>query len=178
VKQGATVLAQGERRGNFFPPAVLADVTPDMDAYREEFFGPVAMLFRAQDEDEAIRIANDTPFGLGSYLYTTDPEQADRLVGRIDAGMVWVNLVLGDAAELPFGGTKRSGFGRELGRYALDEFVNRKLVRKAGRTHARAPHPPAGGCGARPCQGVRGGLVRRVPVASKAVARRSSAVSS
>jgi succinate-semialdehyde dehydrogenase/glutarate-semialdehyde dehydrogenase len=131
VKQGATVLAQGERRGNFFPPAVLADITPDMDAYREEFFGPVAMLFRAEDEDDALRIANDTPFGLGSYLYTTDPEQADRLVGRIDAGMVWVNLVLGDAAELPFGGTKRSGFGRELGRYALDEFVNRKLVRKA-----------------------------------------------
>jgi len=131
VKQGATVLAQGERKGNFFPPAVLADITPEMDAYREEFFGPVAMLFRAEDEDEAIRIANDTPFGLGSYLYTTDPEQADRLVGRIDAGMVWVNLVLGDAAELPFGGTKRSGFGRELGRYALDEFVNRKLVRKA-----------------------------------------------
>jgi succinate-semialdehyde dehydrogenase/glutarate-semialdehyde dehydrogenase len=131
VKQGASVLARGERRGNFFPPAVLADITPDMDAYREEFFGPVAMLFRAEDEDDAVRIANDTPFGLGSYLYTTDPEQADRLVGRIDAGMVWVNLVLGDAAELPFGGTKRSGFGRELGRYALDEFVNRKLVRKA-----------------------------------------------
>ncbi|MFW3168910.1 NAD-dependent succinate-semialdehyde dehydrogenase [Geodermatophilus sp. CPCC 206100] len=131
VEQGATVLARGERRGNFFPPAVLADITPEMDAYRQEFFGPVAMLFRAEDEDDAVRLANDTPFGLGSYLYTTDPDQADRVVDRIDAGMVWVNLVLGDAAELPFGGTKRSGFGRELGRYALDEFVNRKLVRKA-----------------------------------------------
>jgi succinate-semialdehyde dehydrogenase/glutarate-semialdehyde dehydrogenase len=131
VEQGATVLASGERRGNFFPPAVLADITPAMDAYRQEFFGPVAMLFRAEDEDDAVRLANDTPFGLGSYVYTTDSDQADRLVDRIDAGMVWVNLVLGDAAELPFGGTKRSGFGRELGRYALDEFVNRKLVRKA-----------------------------------------------
>jgi succinate-semialdehyde dehydrogenase/glutarate-semialdehyde dehydrogenase len=131
VEQGATVLARGERRGNFFPPAVLADITPQMDAYRQEFFGPVAMLFRAQDEDDAVRLANDTPFGLGSYVYTTDPDQADRVTDRIDAGMVWVNLVLGDAAELPFGGTKRSGFGRELGRYALDEFVNRKLVRKA-----------------------------------------------
>ncbi|MDP5182005.1 NAD-dependent succinate-semialdehyde dehydrogenase [Blastococcus sp. BMG 814] len=131
VEQGATVLVRGERRGNFFPPAVLADITPAMDAYRQEFFGPVAMLFRAQDEDDAVRLANDTPFGLGSYLYTTDSDQADRVVDRIDAGMVWVNLVLGDAAELPFGGTKRSGFGRELGRYALDEFVNRKLVRKA-----------------------------------------------
>ena len=131
VEQGATVLARGERKGNFFPPAVLADITPEMDAYRQEFFGPVAMLFRAQDEDDAVRLANDTPFGLGSYVYTTDPDQADRVTDRIDAGMVWVNLVLGDAAELPFGGTKRSGFGRELGRYALDEFVNRKLVRKA-----------------------------------------------
>jgi succinate-semialdehyde dehydrogenase/glutarate-semialdehyde dehydrogenase len=131
VEQGATVLASGERKGNFFPPAVLADITPEMDAYRQEFFGPVAMLFRAEDEADALRLANDTPFGLGSYVYTTDAEQADRLVERIDAGMVWVNLVLGDAADLPFGGTKRSGFGRELGKYALDEFVNRKLVRKA-----------------------------------------------
>jgi succinate-semialdehyde dehydrogenase / glutarate-semialdehyde dehydrogenase len=131
VAQGATVLARGEVRGNFFAPAVLADVTPSMDAYHEEFFGPVAMLFRAADEDDAVRIANDTPFGLGSYVYTTDAAQASRVADRIDAGMVWVNLVLGDAAELPFGGAKRSGFGRELGRFALDEFVNRKLIRTA-----------------------------------------------
>ncbi|WP_378143707.1 NAD-dependent succinate-semialdehyde dehydrogenase [Cnuibacter sp. UC19_7] len=130
-EQGATVLARGEVRGNFFPPAVLADVTPEMDAYHEEFFGPVAMLFRASDEDDAVRIANDTPFGLGSYVYTTDEAQAERIADRIDAGMVWINLVLGDAAELPFGGAKRSGFGRELGRFALDEFVNRKLIRTA-----------------------------------------------
>lgn len=131
IAQGATVLARGPRNGNFFAPAVLADITPEMDAYCEEFFGPVAMLFRAADEADAVRIANDTPFGLGSYVYTTDPHQAQRVADQIEAGMVWINLVLGDAAELPFGGAKRSGFGRELGRFAIDEFVNRKLIRTA-----------------------------------------------
>ena len=131
IEQGATVLARGERTGNFFPPVVLADVTPDMDAYSQEFFGPVAMLFRASSEDDAVRLANDTPFGLGSYVYTTDPEQAERVADQIEAGMVWINLVLGDGPDLPFGGVKRSGFGRELGRFALDEFVNRKLIRTA-----------------------------------------------
>lgn len=130
-EQGATVRASGEVTGNFFPPAVLEDVTPDMNAYREEFFGPVAALYRVHDEDEAIALANDTPYGLGSYLYTTDQEQALRLADRIDAGMVWINLVLGDAAELPFGGVKRSGTGREMGRSALEEFVNKKLIRIA-----------------------------------------------
>jgi succinate-semialdehyde dehydrogenase / glutarate-semialdehyde dehydrogenase len=128
-EQGAKVLLKGERRGTYFPPAVLAEVTPEMDAYREEFFGPVGQLYRVADEDEAIRIANDTPFGLGSYLFTTDREQALRLADRIDAGMVWINVVLGDAAELPFGGVKRSGSGRELGRFGADEFVNKKLIR-------------------------------------------------
>ena len=132
VEQGATVLASGAPTGNFFPPAVLTDVTPDMDAYHEEFFGPVAALYRVHSEDEAVALANDTPFGLGSYLYTTDDEQALRVADQIDAGMVWVNLVLGDSAELPFGGVKRSGSGRELGRFALEEFVNKKLVRIAG----------------------------------------------
>jgi succinate-semialdehyde dehydrogenase/glutarate-semialdehyde dehydrogenase len=132
IAQGATVLTRGERNGNFFPPAVLADIQPQMDAHHEEFFGPVALLYRAASEEDAIRIANDTPFGLGSYVYTTDRDQAARVADALDAGMVWINLVLGDAAELPFGGTKRSGFGRELGRLALDEFVNRKLIRTAG----------------------------------------------
>lgn len=131
VEQGATVLASGTASGNFFPPAVLADVTPAMDAHHEEFFGPVASLYRVSSEEEAVRLANDTPFGLGSYVYTTDPEQALRVADQIDAGMVWVNLVLGDAAELPFGGVKRSGFGRELGRFAIEEFVNKKLIRIA-----------------------------------------------
>ena len=131
VEQGATVLASGTPTGNYFPPAVLADVTEEMDAYREEFFGPVAALYRVSSEQEAVRLANDTPFGLGSYLYTTDPGQALRVADAIDAGMVWVNLVLGDAAELPFGGVKRSGSGRELGRFAIEEFVNKKLIRIA-----------------------------------------------
>jgi succinate-semialdehyde dehydrogenase/glutarate-semialdehyde dehydrogenase len=80
-------------------------------------------------EDEAVALANDTPFGLGSYLYTTDSEQAMRVADKIDAGMVWVNIVLADGAELPFGGVKRSGSGRELGRFGADEFVNKKLIR-------------------------------------------------
>ena len=131
VAQGATVLASGTRNESYFPPAVLADVAPGMDAYHEEFFGPVAAIYRVASEDEAVILANDTPFGLGSYVYTTDPEQALRVADGIDAGMVWVNLVLGDAAELPFGGVKRSGSGRELGRHAVDEFANRKLIRIA-----------------------------------------------
>ncbi len=131
VKQGATVLASGLPSGNFFPPAVLADVTPEMDAYREEFFGPVAAIYKVSSEEEAVKVANDTPFGLGSYVYTTDPEQALRMADAIDAGMVWINLVLGDAAELPFGGVKRSGSGREMGRFAVEEFSNKKLIRIA-----------------------------------------------
>jgi succinate-semialdehyde dehydrogenase/glutarate-semialdehyde dehydrogenase len=127
--QGATVVASGQRDGSYFPPAVLADVSKQMDAYSEEFFGPVAALYRVRSEEEAIELANDTPFGLGSYVYTTDPEQALRVADGIEAGMVWINLVLGDAAELPFGGVKRSGSGREMGRYAMEEFVNKKMIR-------------------------------------------------
>jgi succinate-semialdehyde dehydrogenase/glutarate-semialdehyde dehydrogenase len=129
VAGGARVVAGGKRDGNFFAPTVLADVTPDNDAYHEEFFGPVATVYRVGSEDEAVTLANDTPFGLGSYLFTTDSEQAMRVADRIDAGMVWVNIVLGDGAELPFGGVKRSGFGRELGRFGADEFVNKKMIR-------------------------------------------------
>ncbi|GAA2225091.1 aldehyde dehydrogenase family protein [Herbiconiux moechotypicola] len=129
--QGATVAVAGTRDGNYFGPTVLADVKPGMDAYREEFFGPVASLYRVSSEAEAVALANDTPFGLGSYVYTTDSEQAMRVADAIDAGMVWVNLVLGDAVELPFGGVKRSGSGREMGRFALEEFVNKKLIRIA-----------------------------------------------
>jgi len=129
VAQGATVVAGGKRNGNYYEPTVLTDVTPENDIYREELFGPVAQVYRVQSEDEAIELANDTPFGLGSYVMTTDPAQAERVADRIDAGMVYVNIVGADAAELPFGGTKRSGFGRELGRYGADEFVNKKLIR-------------------------------------------------
>jgi succinate-semialdehyde dehydrogenase/glutarate-semialdehyde dehydrogenase len=129
VEQGATLVAGGTRDGAFFPAAVLADVKPGMDAYHEEFFGPVAAVYKVSNEDEAVKLANDTPFGLGSYLYTTDKDQALRVADRIDAGMVFVNVVLADGAELPFGGIKRSGSGRELGRFGADEFVNKKMVR-------------------------------------------------
>ena len=129
TKGGAKVVAGGERDGNYFSPMVLTDVTPDNDAYREELFGPVAVVYRVGSEDEAVKLANDTPFGLGSYLFTTDPEQADRVANQIDAGMVYVNIVGADGAELPFGGVKRSGWGRELGKYGMDEFVNKKLIR-------------------------------------------------
>jgi succinate-semialdehyde dehydrogenase/glutarate-semialdehyde dehydrogenase len=132
VDQGAKVVAGGGRDGNFFEPTVLTNITPDNDAYREELFGPVAQVYRVSSEDEAVELANDTPFGLGSYVYTNDSEQAERVAERIDAGMVYVNIVGADGAELPFGGTKRSGFGRELGRYGADEFVNKKLIRIGG----------------------------------------------
>jgi succinate-semialdehyde dehydrogenase/glutarate-semialdehyde dehydrogenase len=129
VAQGAEVVAGGGRDGNFFPSTVLVGVTPDNDAYREEFFGPVASVFRAGSEEEAIELANDTPFGLGSYVFSDDPEQALRVADGLDTGMVYVNGVGADGAELPFGGVKRSGFGRELGRYGIEEFVNKKLIR-------------------------------------------------
>lgn len=129
VAQGATLVGGGTRDGAFFGGTVLADVTPEMDAYREEFFGPVGVVYRAADEDAAIAIANDTPFGLGSYVFTTDEEQAARVADKIDAGMVYVNLVLADSPELPFGGVKRSGTGREMGLLAAEEFVNKKLIR-------------------------------------------------
>ena len=129
VDNGAKLVRGGGRNGAFFETKVLTDVTPDNPASKEEFFGPVAQVYRAKDEDDAVRIANDTPFGLGSYLYTTDKEQASRVADRIEAGMVFVNVVLADGAELPFGGVKRSGSGRELGRFGADEFVNKKLIR-------------------------------------------------
>ncbi|MRX43171.1 NAD-dependent succinate-semialdehyde dehydrogenase [Agromyces kandeliae] len=129
VEHGATLVHGGSRDGAFFQTTVLTDVTPENPASKEEFFGPVAQVYRAADEAEAVRLANDIPFGLGSYVYTTDQEQAMRVADSIEAGMVFVNLVLADGAELPFGGVKRSGSGRELGRFGADEFVNKKMIR-------------------------------------------------
>jgi succinate-semialdehyde dehydrogenase/glutarate-semialdehyde dehydrogenase len=100
-----------------------------MDAFREEFFGPVGVVYRVSGEDEAVEVANGTPFGLGSYVFTTDAAQAERIADRIEAGMVYVNVVLADEPALPFGGVKRSGTGREMGLLAADEFVNKKLIR-------------------------------------------------
>ena len=131
VAQGATVHTGGKRNGNFFEPTVLTDIAPDNDARNEELRGPVAQVYRVSSEDEPDEFANATPYGLGSYVMTADAGQGRRVADRLDAGMVYVNIVGADGAELPFGGTKRSGFGRELGRYGSDEFVNRKLIRTA-----------------------------------------------
>jgi succinate-semialdehyde dehydrogenase/glutarate-semialdehyde dehydrogenase len=131
IENGAEVVVGGKRDGNFFEPTILTGIKPGDEASQEEFFGPVAQVYRVSSEEEAIELANQTPFGLGSYVMTTDKEQADRVADRIEAGMVYVNLVGADAPELPFGGFKRSGFGRELGRYGADEFVNKKLIRSA-----------------------------------------------
>ncbi|MGW2149878.1 NAD-dependent succinate-semialdehyde dehydrogenase [Nonomuraea bangladeshensis] len=129
VAQGATLASAGQQRGAYFPAGILTGVTTEHDVAHQELFGPVAMVFAATDEEDAVRIANDTPYGLGSYVFTTDPEQAERVADRIEAGMVFVNGVLAESAELPFGGVKRSGFGRELGRPGIEEFVNKKLIR-------------------------------------------------
>ncbi|MEV8239757.1 NAD-dependent succinate-semialdehyde dehydrogenase [Microbacterium testaceum] len=131
VAQGAKIEVGGTRDGAFYPGTVLTGVTSDMDAYGEEFFGPVGTVYRVSSEDEAVALANDTSFGLGSYVFTTDADQAERVADRLEAGMVYVNLVLADSPELPFGGVKRSGTSRELGLLAADEFVNKKLIRTA-----------------------------------------------
>ncbi|HYC80729.1 MAG TPA: aldehyde dehydrogenase family protein, partial [Solirubrobacterales bacterium] len=131
IENGAEVVVGGKRDGNFFEPTILTGIKPGDEASQEEFFGPVAQVYKVGSEEEAVALANQTPFGLGSYLMTNDPEQAERVADQIEAGMVYVNLVGADAPELPFGGFKRSGFGRELGRYGADEFVNKKLIRSA-----------------------------------------------
>ena len=132
VEGGAKIVAGGKRDGNFFEPTVLTEITRENPAYGEELFGPVASVYRVGSEEEAVRLANDTSYGLGSYVMTNDEEQAARVADQLDTGMVYVNIVGADGAELPFGGTKRSGFGRELGRLGADEFVNKKLIRIGG----------------------------------------------
>lgn len=129
VAQGARLVTGGTRDGAFYAPTVLTDVTPAMDVYREELFGPAGVVYKVANEDEAVKLANDTSYGLGSYVYTTDEAQAERVADQIDAGMVYVNVVLADSPELPFGGVKRSGTSREMGLLAADEFVNKKLIR-------------------------------------------------
>ncbi|HEY2478921.1 MAG TPA: NAD-dependent succinate-semialdehyde dehydrogenase [Solirubrobacterales bacterium] len=131
IDNGAEVVTGGKRDGNFFEPTILTGIKPGDEASQEEFFGPVAQVYKVGSEEEAVALANNTSFGLGSYLMTTDKDQAERVANQIEAGMVYVNLVGADSPELPFGGFKRSGFGRELGRFGADEFVNKKLIRAA-----------------------------------------------
>jgi succinate-semialdehyde dehydrogenase/glutarate-semialdehyde dehydrogenase len=132
VRAGATVLVPGGRvdgDGNFFSPAVISDVTPDMRAYHEELFGPVAVVYRVTDLDEALALANSSPYGLAASLYGTDENVLRDAAGDLEYGMVWINGTSKSAPDLPFGGVKRSGVGRELSKYGLYEFANKKLVR-------------------------------------------------
>lgn len=129
VAEGATLtLGDGTAAGAYFGTTVLEEIPLGSATSQAEFFGPVAQFYRVANEAEAIALANDIPFGLGSYLFTTDREQAFRVADQLDTGMVYVNESLADSPELPFGGTKASGFGRELGRFAISEFVNKKLI--------------------------------------------------
>ncbi|MDT0416875.1 NAD-dependent succinate-semialdehyde dehydrogenase [Streptomyces sp. DSM 41982] len=132
VANGATLLAGGkplDREGAWFEPTVLTNVGPGMRAFQEELFGPAAVIYKVETEDEAVALANNTPYGLGAAIATDDPERALRVAAQLDTGMVYVNEAGGTAAELPFGGVKRSGIGRELGKYGMEEFANKKLVR-------------------------------------------------
>ena len=131
TSHGAKVLLGGNRAGTvgaFLEPTVLIGLTPDNPAYKQEFFGPVALIFPAKDEAEAIAIANDSPFGLGGSVYSTDIERAKRVASRMETGMVFINYPDLSWPDLPFGGIKRSGYGKELSNLGLEEFVNKKLV--------------------------------------------------
>ncbi len=133
VQAGATVLVKGgmvkDKPGAWFAPAVLTDVDESMDVYREELFGPVAVVYKARDIEHAIKIANDVPFGLGASIQTQDAALAADIADKLEVGMVTINAPSGSEANTPFGGVKRSGFGRELGTLGITEFLNYKLIR-------------------------------------------------
>jgi len=132
VKAGATLLLGGkriDRPGWFMQPTILTDIKPGNPAFRDEFFGPVASFYRVKTEDEAIALANDSDFGLAGSVWTRDEARGKRVASRVDTGMMFVNNIHWADAELPFGGIKNSGYGRELGNMGIQEFVNKKLVR-------------------------------------------------
>ena len=135
IDAGAKVLLGGkrsEREGAFMQPTILTDLNPEIPAYYEELFGPVASFYRVKDEQEAIELANDSSFGLGCSVFTQDIERGKRVADKIDAGMVFINHPTWTQADLPFGGTKGSGYGRELSEVGIQEFVNKKLIRVSG----------------------------------------------
>ena len=131
VKNGATLHYGGKpvaREGSFFEPTILTNITRDNPAYFEEFFGPVAQIYVVKNDDEAVALANDSHYGLGGAVFSKDIERAKKMASRIETGMVWINWLTDTSAELPFGGVKRSGYGRELSDLGIKEFVNQKLV--------------------------------------------------
>lgn len=135
ISQGATVHAGGDfdsRGGAWYQPTMLTGITPEMRAYSEELFGPVAMVYKVKDEDEAVKLANDTPYGLSAAVMASDEDHARRVGEQIQTGMVFINEPAKTSAELPFGGVKGSGVGRELGPYGMEEFVNKRLIKFAG----------------------------------------------
>ncbi len=130
VSKGATLHVGGvlgDPPAAFYSPAVLTGITEDMRAYSEELFGPVAVVYKVRSDEEALALANDTTYGLGGSVFSTDPARAERLAQRLEVGMANVNSTAGEGAEIPFGGVKRSGFGRELGPLGMDEFVNKRM---------------------------------------------------
>jgi succinate-semialdehyde dehydrogenase/glutarate-semialdehyde dehydrogenase len=134
ISKGAKVIMGGkriDRPGSFMQPTILTNIKPENPAFREEFFGPVALFFRVKNEEEAIALANDSDFGLGGSVFTKDIARGKRVASRIDTGMMFINNISWADAELPFGGIKDSGYGRELGDMGIQEFVNKKLVRVA-----------------------------------------------
>ncbi|MGA8309231.1 MAG: aldehyde dehydrogenase family protein, partial [Terriglobales bacterium] len=131
VAAGARVLTGGhplKRPGNFYAPTVLTNIPKDSPAYREEFFGPVASIFRVEGADQAIQIANDSRFGLGASAWTNDPAETERFINELEAGMVFLNKMVVSDPRMPFGGVKHSGHGRELAANGIREFVNIKTV--------------------------------------------------
>jgi succinate-semialdehyde dehydrogenase/glutarate-semialdehyde dehydrogenase len=131
VAAGARLLMGGgrvNRAGAFMQPSILTDIQKGTPAYVEEFFGPVALFFRVANEKEAIALANDSKYGLGGSVFTADIERGKRVASQIETGMVFVNHPTWTAPELPFGGIKNSGYGRELSNLGIQEFVNKKLV--------------------------------------------------
>lgn len=134
VDKGATLHAGGvlsDGPAAYYTPAVLTGVTKEMRAYSEELFGPVAVVYKVSSDEEAVELANDTPYGLGGLVFSKDQARAEKVAERLDVGMANVNW-LGEGPQLPFGGTKRSGFGRELGAHGMDEFVNKRMFFIAG----------------------------------------------
>lgn len=130
IDQGAElVVGDNTPDGNFYRPGVLVNISPQMDVYSEELFGPVAQLYRVSSDEEAIELANSSPYGLGSVVICDDLDRAERVGEQLDVGMVYVNAAGLDGADVPFGGVKKSGFGRELGRLGIDEFTNKKIYR-------------------------------------------------